>query len=136
MRKKVSGYFARRVREAYGQGAPDSPVSSPTQPQLGPAVLPRGRAASRPARMSVGGSAYGYRPRHGSHATFTSAAVRRSSTASAAVRQRRGSTRPEDESPSVPQPQEDLSLAQRLLIGMQLPCGYQFASLISVTLSE
>lgn len=148
MRKKVSSYFARRVREAYGQGAttPDGGVSSPGTPPppshpnllLGPPVLPisprdRLASASRGARMS--GSAYGYRPRHGSQATYTTATatgLRRGSNMSGLgmgdVRQRRGSARPGPGAVNdamggvgVSAPREELSLAQRLLIGEHPP---------------
>lgn len=114
MKKKISGYFARRVLEAYGQNTPEA--STPTSllpPAPGPSLIPRNRVPSRGARLS--GSAYGYRPRHASQPTF-STALRRTSTVSINARQRRGSIRPEDDS-STP-PAEELSLAQRLLIGL------------------
>jgi hypothetical protein len=110
MKKKISGYFARRVLEAYGQDTPGTPSLPPPAP--GPSLIPRNRVPSRGARLS--GSAYGYRPRHASQPTFTTA-LRRTSTVSTTARQRRGSIRPED-GISTPPP-EELSLAQRLLIG-------------------
>lgn len=126
LRKKISGYFARRVREAYGQNTPD--VSSPASPrvgsfaEIGPSAV-RNRLPSRSTRFS--GSAYGYRPRHGSQATITSA-LRRESAVSHDIRQRRGSTRPLEDSAGV---QEELSLAQRLLIGKSFKqYGPPFAS--------
>ncbi|KAF8306022.1 major facilitator superfamily MFS-1 [Clavulina sp. PMI_390] len=120
-KKKVSGYFARRVREAYSQNSPaaelPSPGSSrrPSNPILGAPINPISRnrlaSASRGNRMS--GSAYGYRPRNFSQSTITTAR-RRGSAATQDNRQRRNSTRPGAEDP--PAPVEELSLAQRLLI--------------------
>lgn len=123
MRTKVSGYFARRVREAYGQTTPtgtNGEVLSPSSPHtiatpLGSPDASRARAYSRNARFS--GSAYGYRPRAQSH-TSVSTAMRRGSNAVVGLRHR-PSVRPEEPQGSVPQG-DGLSLAQRLVIGMSV----------------
>ena len=112
MKGKISGYFARRVREAYDQNTVETPApTSPPPPPTGPSLVPRNRVPSRGARLS--GSAYGYRPRHGSQPTF--AALRRGSIISASAPRRRSSVRPAED--VLAAPEEELSLAQRLLIG-------------------
>lgn len=114
MRTKISGYFAQRVREAHGQsGSPsgeDTPGSRPGPARLGAPTSVKARAYSR-GRVSFSGSAYGYRPRHGSQSTYNTAGRRDSGVT---VR-RGGDSIPHEDGTTAPQ--EELSLAQRLLIG-------------------
>ncbi|KAJ7359424.1 major facilitator superfamily domain-containing protein [Mycena albidolilacea] len=105
IRKKFSGYFAKRVPDA------PSPNASPSPHQ--PVRLDRTRTFSRTSRAN--GSAYGYtgsyRNRLASNATTTNLSARRGSMASS-VRRRRNSN-VDGHRPSTT---GDLNFAQRLLM--------------------
>lgn len=113
VQKKVSGYFARRVREAYGASPRQTPLVG------GAHALPvpgSGRMKPRTLSQVTGpGSAYGYsggRSRLGS--TVTGGAGR---SPGAALRRRRltGQSLYADEEGTG---NEDLTFAQRLLLGL------------------
>jgi hypothetical protein len=111
--KKLSGYFASRVREAheFGQDAASSPSASSAVPSA------RGRNIIQPSRAN--GSAYGYRRRHGSQTTFAS--TRRRSSLASTGRHRRDENHPQEgEAEAAQTPREDLNFAQRLVMGKPL----------------
>lgn len=109
--RKISGYFASRVRNAHAAELPHTPGSPATT--TSPVTSPKSRAYSRTSR--VNGSAYGYRARLGSAATFTSG-VRRGSLAST-VRNRREDPNDVEGGVAASAPREDLNFAQRLVMG-------------------
>ena len=108
--KKLSGYFASRVREAHELG-----LDAATSPSASSAVHSvKGRNIPRTSRAN--GSAYGYRGRHDSQTTLASG-QRRSSLASTG-RHRRDEFRPQEgEVEAAQTPREDLNFAQRLVMG-------------------
>jgi hypothetical protein len=108
MRKQLSGYFARRVREAHQSTT--SPLPSPTARQP---ASPGRRTFSGTSRIN--GSAYGYgnnRSRFGSRSTVTGFRGPRPSFASTS--QRRGDEEAGNQDGGRV---EDMNFAQRLLMG-------------------
>ena len=109
VQKRFSGYFARRVREAYGLATP-SPAGTPLLPAGRNIPIP-GSAVSRTRTLSSDhGSAYGYS--RGTRSRVASS-VGPGKSPGGALRRRRltGHTNAETE------PQEELTFAQRLLLG-------------------
>ncbi|KAF9513810.1 hypothetical protein BS47DRAFT_1329332 [Hydnum rufescens UP504] len=111
--KKLSGYFASRVREAHDAGLDTVTSPGPTHP----VHIPKGRTFSRTSRAT--GSAYGYRRRQGSQTTLASG-QRRGSLRSTG-RPRRDDNHPQEGEVGVSQtPREDLNFAQRLVMANEL----------------
>ena len=108
--KKLSGYFASRVRDAHEFG-----LDAATSPSASSAVhSAKGRTFSRTSRAN--GSAYGYRRRQGSQTTLASG--RRRSSLASTGRPRRDENHPQEgEVEAVQTPREDLNFAQRLVMG-------------------
>ncbi|KAF8325015.1 major facilitator superfamily domain-containing protein [Cantharellus anzutake] len=114
VKRKISSYFANRVKEAYANRS-ESPRRDSLVPGAGPSS-PASPMAIRSARLSrTAGSAYGHRSRLSSRPTFSSIAgneARRGSLASTAMNRTIFT--------ETDAPREDLNFAQRLIMANEL----------------
>lgn len=113
VKRKISSYFANRVKEAYANR-----TASPGRDSPGPGAGPSSPSpiAIRSSRFSrTAGSAYGYRSRLGSRVAFPGNAgngLRSRSLASTAMNRTASLTFTDADAP-----REDLNFAQRLIMG-------------------
>ena len=116
VKRKLSSYFANRVKEAYANRTVSPGRDSPA-PAPGPGPSSPSPIAIRSSRFSrTAGSAYGYRSRLGSRVTFSSNpgnGLRSRSLASTAMNRTASITTFTD----ADVPREDLNFAQRLIMG-------------------